>query len=285
MADSTHLLLPYLEGAQAQKHVTVNESLRTLDALVLLAVEDKDLTAPPGSPTGGARYIPAATATGAWSGKEKQIAHYVDGAWQFHPPRKGFIACVRDEDLLYVYNGGTWAPLDTMLDADLKAIAQLAPANDDVLQRKAGAWTNRTLAQLLGDLAVTGSWTPTLTASGGGLSVSYSLQAGRYVKIGPLVVAWGRISTSSVSGGSGYLTVGGLPFTSATSSMDGFGGTVSYASGITLGASYTQLNLLTLNNSTSAFLARTGSTQTADVVPVGNAANVTDLSLALAYLT
>ena len=30
---STHLLLPYLLAAQAQKHVTVNEALRLLDGL------------------------------------------------------------------------------------------------------------------------------------------------------------------------------------------------------------------------------------------------------------
>ena len=34
---STHLLLPYLLAAQAQKHVTVNEALRLLDGLVQLA--------------------------------------------------------------------------------------------------------------------------------------------------------------------------------------------------------------------------------------------------------
>jgi hypothetical protein len=38
-------------------------------------------------------------------------------------------------------------------DGDLTAIAGLSPSNDDVLQRKAGAWTNRTLTQLLSDLA------------------------------------------------------------------------------------------------------------------------------------
>ncbi|HEU4914744.1 MAG TPA: hypothetical protein VFT16_05095 [Candidatus Saccharimonadales bacterium] len=40
-------------------------------------------------------------------------------------------------------------------DADLTAIAGLTPANDDVLQRKAGAWTNRTPAQLKTDLTLT----------------------------------------------------------------------------------------------------------------------------------
>ncbi len=39
-------------------------------------------------------------------------------------------------------------------NANLTAIAALAPANDDLLQRKAGAWTNRTPAQVKADLAL-----------------------------------------------------------------------------------------------------------------------------------
>lgn len=39
------------------------------------------------------------------------------------------------------------------LDSDLTAIAAISPANDDVIQRKAGAWTNRTIAQLATDLS------------------------------------------------------------------------------------------------------------------------------------
>jgi hypothetical protein len=41
-------------------------------------------------------------------------------------------------------------------DADLTAIAALSPTNDDVLQRKGGAWTNRTIAQLSTDLGISG---------------------------------------------------------------------------------------------------------------------------------
>lgn len=39
-------------------------------------------------------------------------------------------------------------------DADLTAIAALSPANDDIIQRKAGSWINRTLAQLATDLGL-----------------------------------------------------------------------------------------------------------------------------------
>lgn len=37
-------------------------------------------------------------------------------------------------------------------DSDLTAIAALTPTDDDVMQRKAGAWANRTLAQLRTDI-------------------------------------------------------------------------------------------------------------------------------------
>lgn len=43
------------------------------------------------------------------------------------------------------------------LSSDLTTIAGLTPSNDDVLQRKAGAWTNRTPVQLKTDLALTKS--------------------------------------------------------------------------------------------------------------------------------
>lgn len=42
-------------------------------------------------------------------------------------------------------------------DSDLTAIAGLSPSNDDIIQRKAGAWTNRTVAQYKTDLALTKS--------------------------------------------------------------------------------------------------------------------------------
>lgn len=44
--------------------------------------------------------------------------------------------------------------------ADLTTIAGLSPSNDDILQRKAGAWTNRTIAQLLADLGLGSLYQP-----------------------------------------------------------------------------------------------------------------------------
>lgn len=43
------------------------------------------------------------------------------------------------------------------IDSDLTDISALSPTNDDILQRKAGAWTNRTMAQLKTDLSLSKS--------------------------------------------------------------------------------------------------------------------------------
>ena len=51
MSSTPHLALPLLAAAQAQKHVTHNEALASLDALVQLAVKERNRTAPPISPT------------------------------------------------------------------------------------------------------------------------------------------------------------------------------------------------------------------------------------------
>lgn len=47
-----------------------------------------------------------------------------------------------------------------LLDSDLTAFAALSPTNDDIVQRKAGAWTNRSIAQLLTDLGLAALYQP-----------------------------------------------------------------------------------------------------------------------------
>ena len=111
MTDTPHLNLPYLLAAQSQKHVTHNEALRTLDAIVHLSVLDRDLVVPPVSPSNGQRYIPAVNATGAWAGKSLAVAAFQDGAWMFYAPQPGWLAWIADESRLAVYNGTAWALL------------------------------------------------------------------------------------------------------------------------------------------------------------------------------
>lgn len=108
MDDTPNLDLPYIMAAQAQKHVTHNEAIRALDAVVQIGVADRDLAIPPTSPVEGDRYIIAAGATGAWAGSEGQVAAWQDGAWILYAPREGWLAWVADEDVLVAWDGAAW---------------------------------------------------------------------------------------------------------------------------------------------------------------------------------
>lgn len=108
MDDTPNLDLPYLAPSQAQKHVTHNEALRRLDAVVQLSVKDRDRTAPPASPTEGQRHIVAGGATGAWAGKDGAIAMWRDGAWGFSTAGVGWLAWVEAEGALVVKASSAW---------------------------------------------------------------------------------------------------------------------------------------------------------------------------------
>ncbi|MCK0151955.1 DUF2793 domain-containing protein [Marivita sp. S6314] len=105
---SSLLSLPYIQPAQAQKHVTHNEALQMLDALVQLSVESRALTAPPSTPADGARYIVAAGATGDWAGQEFAIALNAGGGWLFLTPNVGWRAWVADEGTEVIWQGALW---------------------------------------------------------------------------------------------------------------------------------------------------------------------------------
>ena len=108
MDTTPNLALPYIIAAQAQKHVTHNEAIRALDAVVNLSVLTRSLASPPLSPAEGARYIVAPSPTGAWTSMSVRIAAFQDGAWAFYTPREGWLAWVADEDALVVHNGTAW---------------------------------------------------------------------------------------------------------------------------------------------------------------------------------
>lgn len=108
---TTHLLLPYILASQAQKHVTHNEALRLLDAMVQLSVLDRDLTAPPTSPTDGDRHLVASGATGLWTGWDLNVALWVDGVWMRLVPRPGWLAWIAAEAAFVVWNGTSWEPV------------------------------------------------------------------------------------------------------------------------------------------------------------------------------
>ncbi len=102
------LSLPYIQPAQAQKHVTHNEALRILDAVTQLSVIDTQLAAPPAQPAAGDRYIVADAATGAWAGQEQNVAVWVDSTWQFFAPALGWRADIAGTGEEVRFDGTVW---------------------------------------------------------------------------------------------------------------------------------------------------------------------------------
>ena len=73
-----------------------------------MAIESRVLTAPPASPAEGDCYIPAAGATGAWSGWDLQLALASGGGWIRIVPKSGMKAWLKSERATVTYEDGTW---------------------------------------------------------------------------------------------------------------------------------------------------------------------------------
>ena len=138
MANSPNLTLPFLDAAQAQKHVTHNDALRALDALVQPAVISRAVTVPPGTPADGDRYIVPVGATGVWAAQTTKIAAYQDGAWAYYAPRTGWSVWVVAESALLIFSGGAWgSALSVLQNLSLLGVNTTADATNKLAVKSA----------------------------------------------------------------------------------------------------------------------------------------------------
>jgi hypothetical protein len=155
---TSKLALELLANAAANQTLA-NTTFAQLNQLVQPAAVDRT-NAPPGSPVDEALYIITATATGAWAGKENQLAYWLasTGAWQYIAPREGMLIHVNDENVYYKYDGSVWGIFSggggsvswgdiggTLLDqTDLQSALDQklddAPSDGTSYVRKDGAW-------------------------------------------------------------------------------------------------------------------------------------------------
>jgi len=111
MASTANLGLPLLAPSQAQKHVSVNESLSIVDSVAQLTLESLTLSAAPSGASSGSGYGVPAGATGGWAGQGGKIAIVSNGGWRFVTPRVGWRAWVKDQGTLCVLTSSGWQAL------------------------------------------------------------------------------------------------------------------------------------------------------------------------------
>lgn len=155
-----NLGLPYLLSNQAQKHVTLNESLRALDGLLQLSVLARDVLSPPADPGEGNRYLIGGDADGDWTGQGGKIALFADGGWLYFAPQTGWRVWIEAERLLLVFDGESWVPVTPDTLQNLTRLGLGGAADDD----------NPLLARLNSAL-----FTALETANGGNGDLRYKL--------------------------------------------------------------------------------------------------------------
>ncbi len=115
MPDTARLGLPLIAAGQAQKHVTHNEALIALDALVQMRLLALDANTPPASPAEGDAYAVGSAPTGAFAGKGGAVAVFAGGAWTFLTPAMGWTAWVAATGKLAVRQATGWVSLENAL--------------------------------------------------------------------------------------------------------------------------------------------------------------------------
>lgn len=114
MEHSPRFGLPFIQPSQAQKHVTHNEALVTLDSLAQLVVQLFEAETPPDTPEEGGCYALGPAPIGVWYGHAGQLAVWDGVAWRFHTPQEGWRAW--GEDRLRVFDGASWAVVPAAVD-------------------------------------------------------------------------------------------------------------------------------------------------------------------------
>lgn len=110
---SARLALPYLAAGQMQKHVTLNEALTRLDALVQATAVSRTVAVQPAAPADGDLHILPAEAEGsAWSAFDAgNLVRAEGGGWAVVDAPEGTLVFVADAGEFVVRHGGGWMRL------------------------------------------------------------------------------------------------------------------------------------------------------------------------------
>lgn len=136
--------------------------LRAFDALLQAGVISRALSAPPGSPADGDRYIIGGSPSGAWAGAANSITCWTmnnpafsSGHWELFAPKPGWIVYSVADAAFYYWSGSAWTALSTggggggssTLAGDSDVVIS-SPSNGDLLtyDTSTSKWINAAAA-------------------------------------------------------------------------------------------------------------------------------------------
>jgi len=142
--ETIRLKLPWIMPSQAQKHVTHNEALVKLDALIHLCVEARNVDVPPENAVEGTCFIIGAAPAGIWTGHQGNIAISCGGdVWDFLAPFTGLQAYVKAEQTFVFHTGAAWTEgtggftelkLDRLrINSEIGSSGRLAVESDSII--------------------------------------------------------------------------------------------------------------------------------------------------------
>ncbi len=197
MADTNRLGLPLVAPAQSQKHVTVNEGLVRLDALVHLTLTSEGGVTPPTAPLDGDVHSVGVGATGVWAGEDGRLAVFVNGGWAFVTPGAGWQGWSEAKGSRVVFDGVDWVAGAGSFSPNGAGFVHRTIELDHVV----GSGLTSSVVDLLPNGSIVYGITARVTSAIGG-AVSFEIgvpgSSNRYGSgIGTSVGAWARGITGS----------------------------------------------------------------------------------------
>lgn len=101
MEQTVRHALPFIVPGQAQKEMTHNEALATIDLLLHARAETQGGNTPPTAPADGECHIVGPAPTGAWAGHAAHLAGWTPSGWRFAAPRDGMRVTLPDGVIAY----------------------------------------------------------------------------------------------------------------------------------------------------------------------------------------
>lgn len=128
-----------------------------------------------------------------------------------------------------------------------------------------------------------GTFTPTLTGSGGSVGQTYSLQNGYYVKIGRKIFVMGYVILTALGTITGNAQIGGMPYTSVTAANFFSGLDINWFSNWTSTFSYLG-SLMQVNSTKATFTSIKVPAASMDTVVQADMANASEFIFSGSYI-